>query len=259
MTRGKKVCKILKEIRQQIADKNEIAYVTSECHFRGECKGTCPKCEAEVRYLENELNKRKQLGKAATIAGISLGIVSSFAACNSPKQGNTIVSKQEIIANDSLYDIDTLMVTEGEAPAVTMDTFAVNPPIYVTEGLIVTKDDDDDIIESDIYDILTVEVMPEYPGGDKACKAFLQKKLIYPKEAQEKRIQGKVIVRFIIEEDGSLSNIEVARGIGAGCDEEAVRLIKMMPKWKAGTGRGEAVKTRYVLPVTFRLDDVSKP
>ena len=63
MTRGKRTCKILKEIRQQIAEKNNIEYITSECHFQGECKGTCPKCESEVRYLENELNKRRQLGK----------------------------------------------------------------------------------------------------------------------------------------------------------------------------------------------------
>ena len=57
MTRGKQTCKILKEIRQQIADRNDIEYITSECHFQGECKGTCPKCEAELQYLENELSK----------------------------------------------------------------------------------------------------------------------------------------------------------------------------------------------------------
>ena len=81
MTRGKRTCKILKEIRQQIAEKNDIEYVTSECHFRGECEGTCPKCEEELQYLENELQKRKQLGKAVAIAGISLGIVGTFSDC----------------------------------------------------------------------------------------------------------------------------------------------------------------------------------
>jgi len=81
MTRGRRTCKILKEIRQQIADKNDIEYVTSECHFRGECEGTCPKCEEELKYLENELQKRKQLGKAVAIAGISLGIAGTFSDC----------------------------------------------------------------------------------------------------------------------------------------------------------------------------------
>ena len=86
MTHGKKTCKILKEIRQQIADKNDIEYVTSECHFQGECKGTCPKCEEELQYLENELSKRRQLGKAVAVAGISLGLASTFTDCNTLKQ-----------------------------------------------------------------------------------------------------------------------------------------------------------------------------
>ena len=81
MTLGKKTCKILKEIRQQIADRNDIEYITSECHFQGECKGTCPKCEAELQYLENELSKRRQLGKAVAVAGISLGLLGTFPSC----------------------------------------------------------------------------------------------------------------------------------------------------------------------------------
>jgi len=98
MTRGKRTCKILKEIRQQIADKNDIEYVTSECHFQGECQGTCPKCESELQYIEKELYKRKQLGKVATVAGISLGLASTFSACNIPqKQPNTPISEQEIV------------------------------------------------------------------------------------------------------------------------------------------------------------------
>jgi hypothetical protein len=99
MTRGKKTCKILKEIRQQIADRNDIEYITSECHFQGECQGTCPKCEAELQYLENELSKRRQLGKVVAVAGISLGIAGSFAACNSSvKQENIPTVEQEIVA-----------------------------------------------------------------------------------------------------------------------------------------------------------------
>ena len=71
MNYGKEVCKTLKGIRQEIADKNEIAYSTTECHVEEECQGTCPKCEAELKYIENELHKRKQLGKVATVAGIA--------------------------------------------------------------------------------------------------------------------------------------------------------------------------------------------
>ena len=81
MTYGKQVCKTLKEIRQTIAEKNDIQYETTECHFDGECQGTCPKCDAELRYIENEIHKRKHLGKVATLAGLSLSIATTFSAC----------------------------------------------------------------------------------------------------------------------------------------------------------------------------------
>ena len=111
MTRGKRTCKILKEIRQQIADKNDIEYITSECHFQGECKGTCPKCESEVRYLENELNKRRQLGKVVTVAGISLGIAGAFSACHAPNKDNTINTESEVLTENN---IDTMPIMMGE-------------------------------------------------------------------------------------------------------------------------------------------------
>ena len=94
MTHGKETCRILKEIRQQIADKNDIEYITSECHFQGECQGTCPKCESELQYIEKELLKRKQLGKVASVAGIatvSFGVAmaaaTTFSSCDKPLEG----------------------------------------------------------------------------------------------------------------------------------------------------------------------------
>jgi len=140
MTRGKRTCKILKEIRQQIADNNEIEYITSECHFQGECKGTCPKCESEVRYLENELNKRRQLGKVVTVAGISLGIAGSFSACNPPKQ-ETVLETPAEIQQDTMYEL-------GEAPIDSLECMIYSPPNVIDfvgfsdvemEGLISTK------------------------------------------------------------------------------------------------------------------------
>lgn len=78
---GKNKCKILKEIRKQIAADNDIEFVTSECKHQGECRGTCPKCEAEVRYLENELAKRQQLGKAVAVAGIAATFMVTATGC----------------------------------------------------------------------------------------------------------------------------------------------------------------------------------
>ena len=78
---GKSKCKILKDIRRQIAAENDIEFVTSECEYRGECPGTCPKCEAEVRYLERELAKRQMAGKVVTVAGITAAIMVGTAGC----------------------------------------------------------------------------------------------------------------------------------------------------------------------------------
>ena len=79
MAKGKTTCRILKEIRRQIAEANDIEYVVEECQYKGDCKGTCPKCEAEVRYLESQLHKRQMLGKAVVVAGLSLGVIPAMA------------------------------------------------------------------------------------------------------------------------------------------------------------------------------------
>ena len=82
MMKGKKRCKILKEIRKQIAENNDIEFVTSECKHQGDCLGTCPKCEAEVRYLERELEKRAKLGKAVAVAGLAIALTTSAVGCD---------------------------------------------------------------------------------------------------------------------------------------------------------------------------------
>ena len=86
---GKNKCKILKDIRKKIAEENDIDYVTSECKYQGECSGTCPKCEAELRYLENELTKRKNLGKTVAVAGIAAALVVGSAGCTLPVPDQT--------------------------------------------------------------------------------------------------------------------------------------------------------------------------
>ena len=97
MTNGKRTCKILKEIRQQIADKNNIEYLTSECHFQGECQGSCPKCEEELQYLENELFQRRKLGKAVAIVGISIGILGTVSDCKTQQQAHVNIHQSDTI------------------------------------------------------------------------------------------------------------------------------------------------------------------
>ena len=82
MFKGKKRCKILKEIRKQIAENNDIEFITSECKHQGDCLGTCPKCEAEVRYLERELEKRQKLGRTIAVAGLAVALTTSTVGCD---------------------------------------------------------------------------------------------------------------------------------------------------------------------------------
>ena len=78
---GKKKCRILREIRQKIADENDIPFVTEECRYKGDCKGTCPKCESELRYLEQQLEKRRALGKKVTVSALALGLAATVGGC----------------------------------------------------------------------------------------------------------------------------------------------------------------------------------
>jgi protein TonB len=98
-----------------------------------------------------------------------------------------------------------------------------------------------------------VEEQPGYPGGDEARIKFLQENIKYPEEAKELGVQGKVFVTFVVEVDGSITDVRVLRGIGAGCDEEAVRVVKSMPRWVPGKQRGQPVRVQFNLPIKFTL------
>ena len=102
-----------------------------------------------------------------------------------------------------------------------------------------------------VYQI--VEEMPKFPGGEDALMDYVSKNVVYPKEAQEKGISGRVFVGFIVEKDGSVSDVKVLRGIGGGCDEEAVRVISGLPKWKPGKQEGKPVRVSYQMPINFKL------
>lgn len=110
---------------------------------------------------------------------------------------------------------------------------------------------EDEIQEAEIFTI--VEEMPEFPGGMNKLAEYLGKNIKYPQMARESGIQGRVFVQFVVEPDGSVSNVAVMRSLGGGCDEEAIRVVKSMPKWKAGKQRGKPVRVSYILPVNFKL------
>lgn len=110
---------------------------------------------------------------------------------------------------------------------------------------------EEEIEEAEIFTV--VEEMPEFPGGMAKLADYLAKNIKYPQLARESGIQGRVYINFVVEHDGSVTNVKVMRSLGGGCDEEAVRVVKSMPKWKPGKQRGKPVRVSYNLPVNFKL------
>ena len=386
MYKGKKTCETLKSIRKQIADANDIPYEPRVCTHKGDCMGTCPACESEMRYIENQLNIRKMAGKAVKIVG--LATVMTLAACNSisttdsynPKlevgdemEGEIVDRRRievedlpekpfvpvedtvyaegedlfdEIVHAECPYDIVDFLInnlnhpitklksdTLVEIPVVvifnveddgSISNVRVKEPVHpdfdkeairvvqkmekwkpaMSNGRLVRSkfhvtimflnipypepncqsidlfptgmvrcdidstsskiekdqksdsdnDDDDDMIMG----MIVGEHRAEFPGGDRALLDFLKSNLVYPKAAQDSSIQGRVIVRFTVEKDGSITDVEVARSLHPVLDEEAVRVVSMMPKWQPAMRKGDPIRSKFSLPIYFRLADEEK-
>ena len=115
------------------------------------------------------------------------------------------------------------------------------PPVVETEK-----------VEEDVIHV-TAEIMPEFPGGMAALMKYLGANIKYPTISQEMGSAGRVIVQFVVDKDGSISNPEVVRGVDAYLDKEAIRVISSMPKWRPGVQNGKKVRVKYTVPVVFRL------
>lgn len=142
----------------------------------------------------------------------------------------------EVVEDDELVEEDDIQSTE-----VNQDTKIDIPVIEPEEGP----------AEPEIFTI--VEEMPSFPGGDQALLEYMAKNTKYPPLARENGLQGIVVVTFVVDEKGNINNVQVLRGIGGGCDEEAIRVVKSMPAWKPGKQRGMPVRVQYNLPFRFTL------
>ncbi len=258
MTHGKNICNQLKEVRKRIAEENEIPLEIEECTYKGECRGTCPRCEAEVRYLENALADRLRLGKVATVAGLALGLASCGNGTSSPHE-----SKPLLTTDTTPADVDTARTADAAQPVWREPE--LTDDIYLGGLTVLDANDtlpaeavlpkDDELFEGEINDddllFVQVDEDPEFPGGEEAMRKFIEDNLQYPRLAAENGISGKVYVTFVIDTDGTVLKPRLLRDIGGGCGTEAIRIIKLMPKWKPGKQNGKPVRVQYNLPVVF--------
>ena len=249
MYKGKSTCRELKRIRKMIAEQNNIPLEDSECHYEGDCAGTCPKCDAEVRFLENALRKSKQLGKVVTLSGAAL----AFSACGNQAPVETqfpdTVDSADVVMQIDSTGTDTLKIPPPPDDFIDALTGIVGreEPYYDS---IVPSPADEEIYEGKV----DVRTLPQFPGGEEACFEYLEEHFIYPEKAKEDSITGRVIVGFVIETDGSITNVEVIHSVNKILDEEAVRVIKNMPKWIPGMQGDKPVRTLMKMPINFQME-----
>ena len=157
-----------------------------------------------------------------------------------PPQSTTQI---QIVANEAEIKLEL----EIEDMEIDDDTHVESSPLADPIEM-----DEEEIEEEEIFTI--VEKMPQFPGGLEALFQYLGTNIEYPAMAKDSRIEGKVYITFIVNSKGDIDDVRVLRGIGGGCDEEAVRVIKAMPNWEPGRQRGKAVKVQYNIPVNFILN-----
>ncbi len=205
MARGKQTCKILKEIRRQIAEANGIEFATSECRYKGDCLGTCPKCEAEVRYLEQQLRARSLAGKAVALAGISAGMIlmSGCSGTTSKNQSTEDIHGEFIESPEMIEGVEDTVV-EGELPA--------------------------------IWQEYQVDEKPQFPGGDDAMRQFFDECWLKEKDA----ILGSAKIGYIVNSKGKIENPEIIEGDSL-LGEQLIRIINQFPDYTPGKKNGTPV------------------
>ena len=155
-----------------------------------------------------------------------------------PPEAPKVEEVLEIMENDSEVEESTIQVSDDTQAAVEVKY----TPVEVEE---------EEVEEQQIFQV--VEEMPEFPGGMAECMKWLGKNIKYPTISQENGVQGRVIIQFVVNRDGSIVDATVARGVDPYLDKEALRVVGLMPKWKPGKQRGKEVRVKYTLPVMFRL------
>ena len=254
MARGKQTCKILKEIRKQIAEENDIKLVVEECTYKGDCIGTCPKCEAEVRYLERELEKRQRMGKAVVVAGLSVGLLSTsqVAFAQQPDSLNMNQNNLETLRGD------VTIVEYGAIPLYPPESFPYHHMLtqeeisqFIVPGiksLVVVGGDlrysgvtetngygsgylcpDNWRASTDTLIRKTIRLYaPVYTGGESELVEFISQNL--GKNA-DGRSYGDMEVAFTVETNGRLSHIDIIKGVNEQLDAQVAALFKFL-EWK---------------------------
>ena len=223
--------------------------------------------------METKKNPKLELNKYSTLffsigLTISLGLTVLVFEWEIVEERSTV----ELQANDPLFEdiLEDIPLTQQNPPPPKIqqpkvievpdeeeieDEIEFDLDIEMTEETIIEELVIEEAPEEEIADEVfsTVEVMPTFPGGTSEFYEYITNNLQYPRRAKKAEVEGKVIVRFVVGLDGEISDVEVVKGIGFDCDEEAKRIIQASPNWKPGKQGGRKVKVRMIVPLNFNL------
>lgn len=217
-----------------------------------------------------DLEKKKGLFLEA---GLVFALFASLVAFNIKSYDKQVV---EFTDRTALEEVEEMVIQTQdevepppppETPEITTEFEVVDDDQEITNELVVDMNDNANTeiveyapvevkeeaaeVEEEIF--VFVEQNPEFVGGEAALYAYLRENIKYPTLARENNIEGKVFVQFVVEKNGSISNVKILKDIGSGCGAEAVRVVKAMPKWNPGKQRGNAVRAQFSLPISFKL------
>ena len=231
MKPGRKICDTLKEIRRRIADANDIAYQPTECDHKGDCAGTCPVCENEVRYIENELTRKRRMGRAIMVAGLGVGLagLTSLSSCNMRARTAGAVANSDAL------------------PQISCDSGVTK----TDTALLQNSGNDTDVITRRTEGMVA-RPRATFPGGYEAMAQYINDHLVYPADARKEGVQGTVLVSFTVKPDGEHIDHAVTRGIDPRLDAEALRVVKSLPRFnELKNGNYDTFET---VAVTFKMD-----
>lgn len=192
-----------------------------------------------IKSYDNDVKEVTKRTVAEEVEEVVLNTMEKETPPPPPEEPEVPQTELKIVDNDATITNEAVVF---DADAKNAENTEIKP--------VVTEIEEEDVEET-IY--VVVEEEPDFPGGMEALLKYLQDNIQYPQLAKENNITGKVFVTFVVEKDGRVTQVKLLRDIGGGCGNEAMRVVKAMPKWKPGKQQGRPVRTQFNLPVVFNL------
>ena len=203
--------------------------------------------DVELQSLAEKKEAKAEKKDEPEVEKIEIERVKSSVAFTVPeiKKDDEVKEEQEIKSQDELQETNTAI----GAFNVEGNDETAGEVLKAKE--VIAEPEPPKVEETKVFDV--VEEMPQFPGGQAALLEYLAKNIKYPVVAEENGVQGRVIVTFVVERDGSITDVKVVKSVDPSLDKEAARVVKSMPKWQPGKQNGSAVRVKYTVPVTFKL------